>query len=81
MVFQQNLLLNQASELNIIVDEEGFKDKFKRTSRKSRAGASIKFKCGLASTGDIEIKYHTTTHLLEVKLKASSWKRCSSNGF
>ena len=67
--FPIELTVELASELNIIVDEEGFKDKFKEHQEKSRAGASIKFKGGLASTGDIEIKYHTTTHLLNAALK------------
>ena len=67
--FPIELTVELASELNIIVDEEGFKDKFKEHQEKSRAGATQKFKGGLASTGDIEIKYHTTTHLLNAALK------------
>ena len=36
---------------------------------KSRAGSEQKFKGGLASTGEMETKYHTATHLLNAALK------------
>ena len=67
--FPIELTIELASEKNINVDEDGFKAKFKEHQEKSRAGASQKFKGGLASTGDIEIKYHTATHLLNAALK------------
>ncbi len=41
---------------------EGFDKLFKEHQEKSRAGATQKFKGGLASTGVIETKYHTATH-------------------
>ena len=58
-----------AAELNIKVDTEGFKQKFAEHQEKSRQGATGKFKGGLASTGEIETKYHTATHLLNAALK------------
>ena len=58
-----------ASEMNLKVDVEGFKQKFKEHQEKSRAGAEQKFKGGLASTGEMETKYHTATHLLNAALK------------
>lgn len=58
-----------ASELNLKVDVEGFKQKFKEHQEKSRQGATGKFKGGLASTGEMETKYHTATHLLNAALK------------
>ena len=58
-----------AGEMNLKVDVEGFKQKFKEHQEKSRAGAEQKFKGGLASTGEIETKYHTATHLLNAALK------------
>jgi alanyl-tRNA synthetase len=58
-----------AGEMNLKVDVEGFKQKFKEHQEKSRAGAEQKFKGGLASTGEMEIKYHTATHLLNAALK------------
>ena len=58
-----------ASERNLKVDIEGFKQKFKEHQEKSREGATGKFKGGLASTGEMEVKYHTATHLLNAALK------------
>jgi len=58
-----------ASENNLKVDVEGFKAKFAEHQEKSRAGSNQKFKGGLASTGEIETKYHTATHLLNAALK------------
>jgi len=58
-----------ANEMNLKVDVEGFKQKFKEHQEKSRAGAEQKFKGGLASTGEMETKYHTATHLLNAALK------------
>ncbi len=57
------------NERNIEVDTEGFKEKFKAHQELSRAGSSEKFKGGLASTGEMETKYHTATHLLNAALK------------
>ena len=58
-----------AGELGLKVDTEGFKQKFAEHQEKSREGASQKFKGGLASTGEMETKYHTATHLLNAALK------------
>ncbi len=58
-----------AEELNLKVDTEGFKQRFKEHQEKSREGAIGKFKGGLASTGEMETKYHTATHLLNAALK------------
>ena len=40
-----------------------------KKQEKSRAGAEHKFKGGLATTGEMETKYHTATHLLNAALK------------
>ena len=58
-----------AKESGLEVDVEGFNEKFKEHQEKSRAGSNQKFKGGLASTGDMEVKYHTATHLLNAALK------------
>ena len=58
-----------AKEQGLTVDIEGFKQKFAEHQEKSREGAMQKFKGGLASTGEIETKYHTATHLLNAALK------------
>jgi len=48
---------------------DGFKTKFEEHQAKSRAGSEQKFKGGLASSGEMETKYHTATHLLNAALK------------
>ena len=48
---------------------DGFKLKFEEHQAKSRAGSEQKFKGGLASSGEMETKYHTATHLLNAALK------------
>ena len=58
-----------AKEKGLTVDVEGFNEKFKEHQEKSRAGSTEKFKGGLASTGEMETKYHTATHLLNAALK------------
>ena len=58
-----------AKEAKLEVDIEGFNEKFKEHQEKSRQGSTQKFKGGLASTGDMEVKYHTATHLLNAALK------------
>jgi alanyl-tRNA synthetase len=67
--FPIELTVELASERNLDVDVNGFYEKYKEHQEKSRAGASEKFKGGLASTGEIETKYHTATHLLNAALK------------
>ena len=58
-----------AKEQNLIVDTEGFNQKFKEHQEKSRSGATQKFKGGLAGDSVVETKYHTATHLLNAALK------------
>ena len=67
--FPIELTKELADELNIEVDVDGFKEKFKAHQELSRKGMGTKFKGGLASTSDINIKYHTATHLLNSALK------------
>ena len=67
--FPIELTVELAKEKNIEVDTEGFKEKFKAHQELSRAGSEAKFKGGLASTGEIEVKYHTATHLLNAALR------------
>ncbi len=58
-----------ARENGFEIDKEEFKKLFKEHQEKSRLGSEQKFKGGLASTGEIETKYHTATHLLNAALK------------
>ena len=67
--FPIELTKEVASERNMEVDEEGFKQKFKEHQEKSRTAAKGKFKGGLSGNGEIETKYHTATHLLNAALK------------
>ena len=58
-----------AAENGMKIDKEKFEKLFKEHQEKSRAGSEQKFKGGLASTGEMETKYHTATHLLNAALK------------
>ena len=67
--FPLELTVELAEEKGLKVDEEGFKAKFKEHQELSRTASAGKFKGGLASSGEIETKYHTATHLLNAALK------------
>ena len=67
--FPIELTQELASEHNLTVDTEGFKQKFIEHQEKSRAGSTAKFKGGLSSTSEMDVKYHTATHLLNAALK------------
>lgn len=58
-----------AREHNLKADMDGFKELFKNHQEKSRMGSEAKFKGGLKSSGEMETKYHTATHLLNQALK------------
>ena len=78
--FPLELTVELALEKGLKVDEEGFKNKFKEHQELSRTASSGKFKGGLASDGEIEIKYHTATHLLNAALKVVVSKDCHQKG-
>lgn len=65
--FLLNLQRNQQENWELKVDTEGFKQKF--AEHQENQGSTGKFKGGLASTGEMETKYHTATHLLNAALK------------
>ena len=67
--FPIELTSELAKEKNIVVDFEGFNEKFKEHQEKSRTASQGKFKGGLAGNSEIEVKYHTATHLLNAALK------------
>ena len=67
--FPIELTVELAAELGLKVDEVGFVEKFKEHQEKSRTASAGKFKGGLAGDGEIEMKYHTVTHLLNAALK------------
>ncbi|WP_105616764.1 alanine--tRNA ligase [Vallitalea okinawensis] len=58
-----------ASEKGIMVDMDGFYEKFKEHQEKSRQGAEAKFKGGMADNSVQTTKLHTATHLLNGALR------------
>ena len=58
-----------AKEQGLEVDMSDYQRLFKEHQDKSRIGSEQKFKGGLASSGEMETKYHTATHLLNAALK------------
>ena len=67
--FPPEVIQDLAKENNMTLDMDEFDKLFKKHQEKSRAGSEQKFKGGLASTGEMEVKYHTATHLLNAALK------------
>lgn len=67
--FPVELTIELAKDNGLTVDVDGFNEKFKAHQELSRTSSSGKFKGGLASTGEMETKYHTATHLLNAALK------------
>lgn len=58
-----------AQEKGISIDKKGFKEEMKKHQELSRTGSEQKFKGGLADSGEMSIKYHTATHLLNEALR------------
>ena len=67
--FPSEMTEELAKEQGLEVDMQDFQRLFKEHQDKSRLGSEQKFKGGLASTGEMETKYHTATHLLNAALK------------
>ncbi len=67
--FPPEMTVELAKEAGLEVDMQDFEKLFKAHQEKSRLGSEAKFKGGLASTGEMEVKYHTATHLLNSALK------------
>ena len=67
--FPPEMTLELAKENDLDVDMSDYQKLFEEHQAKSRMGSDQKFKGGLASTGEIETKYHTATHLLNAALK------------
>jgi alanyl-tRNA synthetase len=67
--FPLELTIDLAKEKSITVDVKGFEYEMKKHQEISKVGSEQKFKGGLASTGEMETKYHTATHLLLAALR------------
>jgi len=58
-----------AKENGVDVDVIEFEKEFKQHQALSRSGSAGKFKGGLADHGEMSVKYHTATHLLQQALR------------
>ncbi|MBU0545693.1 alanine--tRNA ligase [Patescibacteria group bacterium] len=67
--FPLEMTLELANENGLSVDVDSFQEAFKAHQELSRVGAEQKFKGGLADTGEMSVKYHTATHLLNAALR------------
>lgn len=67
--FPLELTQEMASENGYSVDAEGFKKASELHQEKSKGIQKGDFKGGLENHGEVEIKYHTATHLLNAALK------------
>ncbi|NOY82809.1 MAG: alanine--tRNA ligase [Kiritimatiellaeota bacterium] len=67
--FPLELTTEMAAERGFKVDEDGFRNAFRKHQELSRAGAARKFKGGLADHTDRTAALHTATHLLHAALR------------
>lgn len=58
-----------AEEKDISISEEEFKKELEEHKKLSQTASAGKFKGGLAGDSEVEIKYHTATHLLNAALR------------
>ena len=78
--FPPEITKDLAVEHDLKVDDKDFEKLFKEHQEKSRMGSDQKFRGGLASSGEIETKYHTATHLLNAALKVIVNPDCHQKG-
>lgn len=78
--FPIELTKELAEEKGLDLDIDGFYENFKKHQELSKTSSSGQFKGGLASTGEMETKYHTATHLLNAALKIVVDDKCHQKG-
>lgn len=67
--FPLELTIELVKQKGQVIDKDQFEEEFKKHRELSRAGSAGKFAGGLAGHSDVEIKYHTATHLLHQALR------------
>ncbi len=66
--FPFELIQELATERELPIDEAGYRAALSAHQDRSRHGAEVKFKGGLAGSSEREVQYHTVTHLLHQAL-------------